>query len=281
VSKPGAGYTGFTTPILANVDSSWVVQGTGNFNGGAQSDILWRRTNGETGFWLTSLGGGYTPIDIGIVDTNWTIQGIGDFNGDGKADILWRNTVSGDVGEWLSKAGPGYAGFTAPVLANVDASWHIRGVGDFTGGGLSDILWRNTNGDTGIWITNDSGGFAAVDIGTVDASWSVQAVADYNGDGKADILWRNTNGQYGEWLSKAGSGFTGFTTTVLGTAPASLTIIGNNPPAIQGIGAGASQIAQAMASMGADTGGGSLVPTSSVAQPATQPVVAAAARHWA
>ncbi|HSZ51703.1 MAG TPA: NF038122 family metalloprotease, partial [Caulobacteraceae bacterium] len=37
---------------------------------------------------------------------------------------------------------------------------------DFTGQGLADITWRNTDGDTGLWLTNPGGGYTPVDIGS-------------------------------------------------------------------------------------------------------------------
>src|SRR5579863_4019548 len=153
---------------------------------------MWRNTNGDAGLWLTTAGGGFTTVDFGVISNDWQMQGAGDFNGDGKADILWRNNVTGQVGEWLSKPGTGYQGFTMPIIATVATSWKIQGIGDFSGDGLADILWRNTNGDTGIWLTTSTGGFTTVDFGVISTSWVIQGVGDYNGDGKADILWRNT-----------------------------------------------------------------------------------------
>ncbi|MDB5482908.1 MAG: peptidase and matrixin and adamalysin [Caulobacteraceae bacterium] len=263
LSAPGAGYTGFTMPILASIDPSWTIQGVGDFNGDGLSDLVWRNTNGDAGIWLTTAGGGYTPIDFGIIDNNWTIQGVGDFNGDGKADLLWRNAATGQVGEWLSNTGAGYAGFTAPILATIDPSWKIQGVGDFNGDGLSDILWRNTNGDTGVWMTTAGGGYAPVDLGVVDSSWTVQGVGDFNGDGKADILWRNSNGAVGEWLSKSGSGFTA---PILAAVDPSWVIQGN-PPALQGGGMSAAPLAQAMASIGEGGGGVSTAAATSAPPP--------------
>jgi hypothetical protein len=209
-----------------------------------------------------------------VIDNSWTIQGVGDFNGDGKADILWRNNVTGQVSEWLSKAGAGYSGFTAPILATVDSSWKIQGVGDFNGDGLSDILWRNANGDVALWLTNAGAPVTALDLGVIDNSWTIQGVGDFNGDGKADIVWRNSNGQVSEWLSKPGVGYAGFTGPILATVDPSWVIQGV-PPALQGgMGMSAAPLAHAMAAMGARGSGPALVPT--IAHDAsTHPMIAA------
>ncbi|MGH6797712.1 MAG: FG-GAP-like repeat-containing protein, partial [Roseiarcus sp.] len=61
-------------------------------------------------------------------------------------------------------------------LGVVGASWQIAGTGDFNGDGHSDILWRNSNGDTELWNSNGSGGFAGQDLGVVGTSWSVHKI---------------------------------------------------------------------------------------------------------
>ena len=77
---------------------------------------------------------------------------------------------------------------------------------DFNGDGVSDVLWRNSNGSLAEWFMDGSTisstatptyQGSAVSPG---ASWSVAGIGDFNGDGDADILWRNSNGSLVEWL---------------------------------------------------------------------------------
>jgi hypothetical protein len=78
---------------------------------------------------------------------------------------------------------------------------------DFNNNGISDVLWRGSDGSLVAWDMNKSGalgGSAAVTSGGVaakpDASWSIAGITDFSGDGRADVLWRNANGALVEWL---------------------------------------------------------------------------------
>ena len=281
ISNGGSSGADFTKLDLGHVDTSWAIQGTGDFNGDGTSDILWRNTDGDTAVWYSIATGGYSPVDLGVVDPSWSIQRIADFNADGKADIWWRN-ANGEVGLWLSNGGTGANGFTKLDLGNVSTNWVTQGIGDFNGDHTSDVLWRNTvTGDTAIWFISSNGTYSPVDLGVVDLSWSIAGVGDYNADGKADILWRNVNGAVGEWLSNPGSGFTGFDKMVLATAPTSWNIVGANPPATPPpAAASAAGMVHAMAAMGAHGAAPALVPA--VARDtAIHPMIAAPSLRFA
>jgi hypothetical protein len=160
---------------------------TCDFNGDGFGDILWRNTNGDTSIWL--MTGSATQVqvlsatDLGVVPTTWHIVGTGDFNGNGKSDILWHND-NGDTSIWLMTT----TGTQVQVASTTDfgfvpTSWNVAVTGDFNGDGMSDILWRNTNGDTSIWFMTSSGSqvqvLSASDLGVVPPSWVVQAaIAD-------------------------------------------------------------------------------------------------------
>lgn len=95
-----------STTLLTNVafpDSSWNVQGVGDFNNDGSPDLVWRNSiNGQNGIWLMN-GARFTGAGIleTIADQNRQIQGTGDFNGDGQTDILWRNFATGANEVWL------------------------------------------------------------------------------------------------------------------------------------------------------------------------------------
>jgi hypothetical protein len=69
---------------------------------------------------------------------------------------------------------------------------------DFNADRTSDILWRHSEGDVGVWLLNESG--AGV-VSSAPLNWIIDGVGDFNGDGKADILWHDsTSGAVGLWV---------------------------------------------------------------------------------
>jgi Tol biopolymer transport system component len=211
------------------VPTSWNIVGQRDFNGDGFYDLLWSNTNGDTSIWLmngtTVIG---TP-DLGVVGNGWSIVGTGDFNGDGFGDILWRNT-NGDTSIWLMTG----TATTVQVLSTTDlggvpTSWSVAQTGDFNGDGKADILWRNTNGDTSIWLMTVSGTqmqvLSTTDLGLVPTTWNVVNTGDFNGDGKSDILWHNMNGRTSIWLMTAnGTQVQVLSTTSFGTVPTSWNV---------------------------------------------------------
>jgi FG-GAP-like repeat/FG-GAP repeat len=201
---------------IATPNSSWSLAGTGDFNGDAHDDLLWRNTNGSLVEWLmnqstitssqtvTSQGKAATP------DSSWSVVAMGDFDGDGHQDILWRNT-NGSLAEWLmngsiitSSQSPTYQGKAVVP----DASWSVVAVGDFNGDGGSDLLWRQCG--TGLlaeWQMNGTQITSSQFVkyqgnpATPDSSWSLVEIGDFNGDGKSDILWRQSGtGALAQWM---------------------------------------------------------------------------------
>ena len=107
-----------------------------------------------------------------------------------------------------------------------DASWSVAGIGDFSGDGKSDILWRNTSGTLIDWTMNGSqiASSQVVTLGgnavSPDASWQIAQIADFSGDGKSDILWRNTSGVLDEWAMNGAQIASSQTVTLQGNAAA-------------------------------------------------------------
>jgi hypothetical protein len=87
-----------------------------------------------------------------------------------------------------------------------DPSWKIAGIGDLSGDGKSDLLWRDATGSTAVWVMDGSSivgsGYLNVN-GTIiapDPSWSVVGMGDFNGDKFSDLIWRNAaTGELAEW----------------------------------------------------------------------------------
>lgn len=95
---------------------------------------------------------------------------------------------------------------------------------DFNGDIQSDILWRNTSGETGIWFMNGAAISAAASYGFIPNNWSVVGQRDFDGDGKSDLLWLSSMGDIGFWfidgqtITSTAAGNVGTAWSVVGTA---------------------------------------------------------------
>ena len=177
-----------------------------DFTNDGVSDLVWRKGD-QVGLWDMAAGGIPSYVIVGQASTDWTIVGSGDYNGNGTDDLLFRQAGTGSVGYWNIVDGVN-TGFV-PLIWETSSAWSIvktQGA-DFNGDGRDDILWRNANGDLGIYRMTGSGAFDfAWDVlGNVSNDWKVLGADDFNGDGRADILWRNSDsGQVGYYAMNGG-----------------------------------------------------------------------------
>ena len=186
-----------------------------DFNGDRLSDILFRNTaSGETYLWEMNgtnvINGAPTGAQVGSA---WQIEGVGDFNGDGDVDLLWEYNNTANAADPLNgisyismQNGAATAATGSGVVEQLSTNWQVAGVGDFTGSGISDILFRYQNaanasdplnGETFIDMMNGSqinwtaSGFTSQQV--TDPRWSIVGVADFTGSGHADVLWQYDN----------------------------------------------------------------------------------------
>jgi hypothetical protein len=74
---------------------------------------------------------------------------------------LWRND-DGTLGMWEMN---GLTVVDGGNIAQVAASWHVVGAGDFNADGRTDILWQNDDGTIGIREMNGLSVIAAQNVG--------------------------------------------------------------------------------------------------------------------
>jgi hypothetical protein len=177
-------------------DQNWTVVGVGDFNGDGRADILWRNVSSGQNY-IYPMNGLAILSTEGYVRTvasqDWQVAGVGDLDGDGRGDILWRNRITGEnyLYPMLGLAIKPTEGYLRSVP---DLAWQIAGVGDFTGDGKDDILWRNSaTGENYVYFMAGTAIAGEGYLRTVtDQSWQVVQVGDLDGDDKADILWRHS-----------------------------------------------------------------------------------------
>ena len=89
------------------------------------------------------------------------------------------------------------------TLSMAPTTWSVVGTGDFAGTGKGGILWRDTAGNTAIWLMDGPRIASSGSLGNVPTTWSVAGTGDFDGDGNCDILWRDTSGNVAIWFMKA------------------------------------------------------------------------------
>jgi hypothetical protein len=96
---------------------------------------------------------------------------------------------------------------------------------DFNFDSRSDIAWRDTSGNTAVWLMSGATATSSAQLGNVPTTWSIVGQRDFNKDGNTDLLWRDTSGNTSVWF-------------MIGTTVVSLLSVGNIPITWSVIGTG-------------------------------------------
>ena len=206
-----AGGTSFATPIWAGIQAL-INQKAGAKQGlptprlyalaaneyGVSGSSTCNASNGNT------VGGLCVFYDVTLGDEDVPCHGgtPNCFDPSGTIGVLSTSTGS-YAPAFKAQTGWDFAtGIGTVNVANLVNNWisttscrELTSTHDFNGDCKSDILWRDTSGDVGIWFLNSSTVSATAGLGNVPNNWMATIVGqhDFNGDGSfADILWIDT-----------------------------------------------------------------------------------------
>ena len=192
--------TVYVTGTIGHDDGAWQTQGTGDFDGDGDNDILWRHRDGAVATWEMENGQRVGDHEIAFASTRWEILTTGDFDGDGDGDILWRHR-DGAVVAWEMEDGQ-YV--TNHNLASASSAWRVEAVADFDGDGDGDILWRHRDGLVVNWEMEDGDYVTNHNLAAASNNWQVDGTGDFDRDGDADILWSHRDGAVVTWEMQSG-----------------------------------------------------------------------------
>jgi hypothetical protein len=106
-------------PALPN--TSFRIQGAGDFNGDGRLDIVWRNyATGQNAAWLMNGVSFAGILDLpALTNTAFKIGGVADFDRNGRADIVWRNQSTGQNAIWLMSGASLLRIVDLPALTNL------------------------------------------------------------------------------------------------------------------------------------------------------------------
>jgi len=87
-----------------------------------------------------------------------------------------------------------------PVTVGASCGLDLAHTHDFNADGKSDLAFRDTSGNTAVWLMNGSQILQSAGLGLVPTTWQMAGQRDFNGDGRPDLLWRDGSGDVAIWF---------------------------------------------------------------------------------
>ncbi len=182
-------------------DANWQIQGSGQFNGDAIADWVWRnQKTGQTLLWLMDAEQRPTAMVLpSVTDGAWQIHGTGDFNQDDQSDLIWYNRETGAAVLWYISEGQQTD--KVPFQLGSVTGKTIVGSGDFDQDGTFELLWQDSQSAALFTQQLESNGVglsleaidSSIDTAGVADGWVLGAIADYTVDSYSDIAWYNAS----------------------------------------------------------------------------------------
>ena len=245
---------GSSTPIITQLLTEYVphVNSDGNENVGSVPSVLFQAPLGTYVGWNIIPSGPYKGQQVQLSGAYWPFwdtQAHRQANGDprpsleerygthtGYGCVVQQATVNAVEQRFLlpsdqliliadaagsNMLGSGFTPTTADLALSHNVVCGLTATHDFNGDYKSDVLWRDTSGNVGMWLMNGSSVSKTSVLGSVPSIWSIIGQRDFNGDGNADILWRDTSGNVGMWLM---NGTSVVSSSVLGNVPTTWSV---------------------------------------------------------
>ncbi len=208
--------------------TSWFQQGMKLFGTGAIGTANQGQSVGLSADGNTAMVGG--PGDNSALGAAWAFTRSGTaWTQLGGKLVGAGNTGQATEGYSVALSGDGQTGISGGYNdnSNAGAAWvFVRSraaTHDFNGNYVSDIAWRDGNGNVAFWIMNGAAVSSTGGIGGVPGTWSILGQRDFDGDGKADLLWHDTSGNTAMWFMNGAA--VGSTASV-GNIPTTWSIAG-------------------------------------------------------
>jgi hypothetical protein len=177
-----------------------------SFNRSAGSIYFWKN-NGSVQFILQ------TSYAVSVA-SGWLPIGVANLNGSSASPaLIWRNANTGDVAAWFMSS---FIWTLTTTFANPGTDVALRGFGDFSGDGKSDVLlFNSSNNVVGHWRLNGAQPPTSISLAQVTGTWVPVGAENMDGSGNSEIIWRqNSTGALGAW-QVSGSVFSGYIGSLL------------------------------------------------------------------
>ncbi len=194
--------------------------GSLGISGDGNTAIIGAGFQGDIGAWIFTRSSGVWSQSGG------ELAGVGmvsQFSDAGPAVAISSDATTAAIGRWWDGHTSSSPATGAVWPFTRSAAPRLIAAHDFNGNGLSDIAWRDNNGNTAAWLMNGSQVASAGSLGLVPG-WSIVGQRDFDGDGNADLLWRDGGGDLALWLM---NGLAVSSNNSLGNVPPNWTVSGS------------------------------------------------------